>query len=874
LLALVLAHFAAALAAPALVAALGRRAFLLLAVVPAAAVAWAVAHTAEVAEGDVVTETVSWVPTLGLDLAFALGSLQWVMVLVVAGVGTLVLVYSAWYFGDDEPGLTAFAGNFVAFAGAMLGLVVADDLLLLYVFWELTTVFSYLLIGHDPTRRVSRAAGMQALVVTTFGGLVMLVGVLILGIQAGTFRVTELLSSSPSGTAVTVAVLLVLVGALTKSALFPFHFWLPAAMAAPTPVSAYLHAAAMVKAGVYLVALLAPVFVAPAWHAVLLPLGVVTMLLGAWRALRQVDLKLLLAYGTVSQLGFLLVVVSIGTYAAALAGVALLLAHALFKAALFMVVGIIDKQTGTRDLRTLSGLGRAAPLLAVVACVAGASMAGVPPLAGFVAKESVYKAVADVPLDGDPSGLGGAAGWAVLAGVVLGSALTAAYTARFLWGAFATKTDEAPAPDHTRTFHKLRGPVPAGFIAAPIVLAGLSLLVGFLGGPETTMLTPYAEEFAVPADTHAYDLALWHGLGLPLALSALSIGVGLAVFWQRQAFGRIQMALSPGWGAERGYLRMVRRVDRIAVEVTGLTQRGSVAIYLSVVLLVVVLLPGSALVAAMSPPTQVVAWDNGGQVVVTAVIVLAAVLTIRARRRLKAVLLVGVTGYGTAMLFLLHGAPDLAMTQVLVETVTLVVFVLALRRLPDYFTDRPLTSYRYVRMAIGAAVAVVVAGTMLVAAGARTAPPVSAAFPEEAVSYGGGRNIVNVTLVDIRAWDTMGEISVLVAAATGVASLVFIRTRSATIKTVSQFTPHWPADAAAARTSAATCPIRTGTCAARGSARWPPGASASPLTTSRWRTRSRSRSPRARSPGRADSCRGTRSTAISRSCASPLPASA
>ena len=206
MLALVLAHFAAALAAPALVAALGRRAFLLLAAVPAAAVAWAVAHTAEVADGDVVTETVSWVPTLGLDLAFAMGSLQWVMVLVVAGVGTLVLVYSAWYFGDDEPGLPAFAGHFVAFAGAMLGLVVADDLLLLYVFWELTTVFSYLLIGHDPTRRAARSAGLQALIVTTLGGLAMLVGILIIGVQADTFRISAILADPPSGTAVTVAV--------------------------------------------------------------------------------------------------------------------------------------------------------------------------------------------------------------------------------------------------------------------------------------------------------------------------------------------------------------------------------------------------------------------------------------------------------------------------------------------------------------------------------------------------------------------------------------------------------------------------------------------------------------------------------------------
>jgi multicomponent Na+:H+ antiporter subunit A len=245
-LALVLAHFVAAIGAPALVSVLGRRAFLLLALVPAAAVGWAVVRSGAVADSAVQTEVVRWVPTLGLDLAFAMGSLQWVMILVVAGVGALVLVYCTWYFVDEEAGLAAFAGHFVAFAGAMLGLVLADDLLLLYVFWELTTVFSYLLIGHDPTKRAGRAAGLQALIVTTFGGLAMLVGILLVGTQAGTLRITELLADPPSGATVTVAILLVLLGAVSKSALFPFHFWLPAAMAAPTPVSAYLHAAAMV----------------------------------------------------------------------------------------------------------------------------------------------------------------------------------------------------------------------------------------------------------------------------------------------------------------------------------------------------------------------------------------------------------------------------------------------------------------------------------------------------------------------------------------------------------------------------------------------------------------------------------------------------
>jgi multicomponent Na+:H+ antiporter subunit A len=779
-LALVLAHLVAAAVAPAVVRVLGRRALLLLALVPGAAVAWALTWTGPMTRSTVTTEVVGWVPTLGLDLALAMGSLQWVMVLVVAGIGAVVLVYSAWYFTDGEARLAAFAGHFVAFAGAMLGLVLADNLLLLYVFWELTTVFSYLLIGHDPARRAGRVAALQALMVTTFGGLAMLVGILVTGVEAGTFRIGELLAHPPSGPAITVAVGLVLLGAISKSAIVPFHFWLPAAMAAPTPVSAYLHAAAMVKAGVYLVALLGPAFaVVPGWHGLLLSLGLFTMLLGGWRALRQCDLKLLLAYGTVSQLGFLLVVVALGTRAAALAGLAMLVAHALFKAALFMVVGIVDRQTGTRDLRRLSGVGRTAPVLAGTALAAGLSMAGLPPLAGFVAKESVYAALLAVAQDGDGSRLDGLAGWVVLVGVVLGSTLTVAYTVRFLWGTFAVK----PAVTRSRV-----SPIPAGFLAAPVLFAAASVVLGFLGHAETTVLAPYAEGFRVGEAPS--DLALWHGFEPALALSAISLGVGLLLSWNRDAVSALQASVARRRSAERAYARLTRLLDRAAVEVTGLTQRGSVAIYLSVVLVVVVLLPGSAAVmAAVTGGHEVVPWDNPGQVVVAVIIVGAAVLTVRSRRRLKAVVLVGVTGYGTAMMFLLHGAPDLALTQVLVETVTLVVFVLVLRRLPVYFSDRPLTRGRFWRMGIGALVAGTVSGVMVLAAGARTAIPVSAGFPDEAVAFGGGRNIVNVTLVDIRAWDTLGEISVLVAAATGVASLVFLRTRIPTISRIEDLLP-------------------------------------------------------------------------------------
>ena len=766
------AHFAAAAAAPWLVRALRTRAFGVLALVPLATFLWLLSRTGDVREGNPPTETFSWVPSLDIDLAFRLGTLAWVLALIVSGIGALVLAYCAWYFDDDDPGLPVFAGTFVAFAGSMLGLVLSDDLLVLYVFWELTTVFSFLLIGSDPAKRASRQAAMQALIVTTLGGLAMLVGMLELGRQAGTYRISEILADPPSGGSTTVAVALLLVGALSKSALIPFHFWLPAAMAAPTPVSAYLHAASMVKAGVFLVALLAPGFAGtPGWHETVLGLGVATMLLGGWRALRQTDAKLLLAYGTVSQLGFLVVIFGVGTRSTALAGLGLLLAHALFKATLFLVVGIVDHQTGTRDVRTLSAVGRTAPALFAVALVGGVSMAGLPPLLGFVGKESVFAALLDVARAEDRSDLAPVAGWLVLAGVVLGSMLTVAYTARFLWGVFATKPEMPPTPFPA---------VPTGFLLAPVLLSGLTLVLGFAGGPLTRVFDPHTAQF--PAGSHDAELTLWHGLGLPLVLSLVTVLAGLALFAARHRVERLQQAVAPRWTADGGYRFVMRTVDRAAVETTGLVQRGSVAEYLVVILLVVLLLPGVAVLGALDGPVEIVRWDTPAQAVVGLVVAVAALAATRSRRRLRAVMLVGVTGYGTALLFVLHGAPDLALTQILVETTSLVVFVLVLRRLPTRFTDRPLSPRRYLRMVLGVAVGATVAAVMIVTTGSRTAEPVSVAYPEEAVEFGGGNNIVNVILVDIRAWDTLGEISVLVAAATGVASLLFLNTRRSGIR--------------------------------------------------------------------------------------------
>lgn len=431
MLALIALHFLAAAAAPVLVRMVDRKAFLILALAPLATFAWAVARAGDVtgSPDGAVTQTMSWIPSLRFDLAFQMATVNWLMVMLVSGIGALVLFYCAFYFRENDSEIWRFSGVLTAFAGSMLGLVLADDLLLMYVFWELTTVLSYLLIGHNPERKANRRAAMNALLVTTFGGLTMLIGIVIVGQEAQTYRISQIVADPPGGTAVTVAMLLILVGAVSKSALIPFHFWLPGAMAAPTPVSAYLHAAAMVKAGVYLIAVLEPAFAdIPGWRPILLTLGLLTMIVGGLRALRQYDIKLLLAYGTVSQLGFLIAMVGAGTRSAALAGLALVTAHAFFKATLFLVVGIIDRSTGTRDLRELTGLSRRMPALFVITLLAAASMAGIPPLFGFTAKEAGFNAFIDLGADLGWSG----GGWVPLFAIVVGSALTVAYTSRFV----------------------------------------------------------------------------------------------------------------------------------------------------------------------------------------------------------------------------------------------------------------------------------------------------------------------------------------------------------------------------------------------------------------------------------------------------------
>ncbi|MFI2209950.1 Na+/H+ antiporter subunit A [Streptomyces sp. NPDC020141] len=757
--ALILCHFLLAACAGPLVGRLGPRAFVVLALPPAAAAVWAAAQWGRAASGGSVGWSLPWLPDYGVWLALRLDALSLLMVLLAAGVGALVLLYCVRYFAAGTLMLGRFAGNLLAFAGAMLGLVLADDLVLLYVFWELTTVFSYLLIGHGSERKQSRRSALQALTVTAFGGLAMLVGFLMLGGAAGTYRISALVADPPApSTTVSVAVVLILLGALSKSAIWPFSLWLPNAMAAPTPVSAYLHAAAMVKAGVYLIARLAPAFAdAPPWRPLLLTLGALTMLLGGWRALRLNDLKLVLAYGTVSQLGFLTVLAGAGHRDTALAAAAMILAHALFKAPLFLVTGIVDHATGTRDLRRLSGVGRALPRVAAVAVVAGASMAGLPPLLGFAAKEAAFTALEH----------GSAAERWTLAVCVVGSALTTAYTLRFLWGAFARKPGLADTPAH---------PVDAAFLGPPAVLAAGCVVLGpgvvWLNG----LLGAYADAFPPPA--HPYSLSLWHGLGVALMLSGAAWAGGLALFAARGPVVRLSRRVA--WPtADRVFGLGLLGLERLALQVTGFFQRGSLPVYLATVLLV--LLAGQLTVLLVDRPWHGAEpprlWDSPVQGAIALLTCLAALLCLQVRRRMKAVVMAGLTGYGTALLFVVQGAPDLALTQFCVETVSLLVFVLVLRRMPVYFQETISRWRLMVRVPLALAAAAAVSVVLWVMAAARRADPAGRALVYETAHHG-VKDVVATILVEYRAWDTLGESAVLAVAAVGVTSLIYFHRRT------------------------------------------------------------------------------------------------
>jgi len=710
-----------------------------------------------VVDGDVPTAHVGWVRAIDLGMGVRLDGFAAVVAVLVAGIGALVLWFAAGYLVlDDSAATSRFAGELAMFAGVMLGLVLAADVWTLFVFWELTSVLSFLLIGLEDRSPVARAAAQRALLVTAAGGLVMLGGLICLVDAAGSADLATIVARAPTSGVAQVGLVLVLIGACSKSAQVPLHFWLPGAMAAPTPVSAYLHSATMVKAGVLVVAQLAPAFAGLGWwRPALVTVGGLTMLTGGVAALRRDDAKQSLAFGTVSQLGLLTMVFGLGGGETTAAAVVLLVAHALFKSGLFLTIGAVDHLAGSRDLRSLSGVGRQAPLLAAAAAVLTCSMIGVGPVLGFVAKEAVLTAL----VDGD--------GWVTvtLVVVVVGSVLTAAYSTRLWLGLFGTKRARARTEiDHA----------PGRALVGPVVVLAAASLAGGVGVAALRRL--FAAAVPGPhGDAHAH-LAVIPSLGVPLALSVAIVVVGGVAGWwadRRDTVpDRDAMAMTGATFGERTFARVYSGLLAGAGRLTERTQSGSLPVYLTVVFGTIVLAVAVPLLAAGASFGHPVVADSALQLVVAVATMVLAVAAARAGRRFVAVLLLGGVGQGLTVLFLMYGAPDLALTQFMIETLSIVAFLLVLRHLPRDFPAPPRSAPLALRLGLALAAGTAFAVIALVAGSGERPTDATDAVEALSLSAAGGRNVVNVTIVDFRGIDTLGEITVFGIAALGVANLI------------------------------------------------------------------------------------------------------
>lgn len=757
----VLSGFGGAIAAPWLHRVTPRYAGWIAALLPFALMIYFISLIPAVAGGEALRFSYSWVPSLGVDLSFRIDGLSLLFALLITGIGTLVLIYAGGYLAND-PMLGRMLTLLLIFMAAMLGIVTSDNLIGLFVFWELTTISSYLLIGYKHEYEKARKAALQSLLVTGIGGLALLAGIVLLGLAAGTLEISEMLTRGDVVRAHPLysgILALVLFGALTKSAQFPFHFWLPGAMEAPTPVSSYLHSATMVKAGVFLLARLNPVLGGTeAWQLLLTGFGSATMIAGAFLAVQQTDLKRILAYTTVSALGTLVTLIGIGTDDALKAAMVFTLSHALYKGALFQVAGSIDHETGTRDIAGLGGLRAAMPITAAAGMLAAISMAGLPPMFGFIAKEVQYKANLEEP---------------ILIGVaLLTNILTVVAAGLASVRVFFGQPVPTPKQAHEPPLSMQLGPV-------ALALGGLgigifSIQIGnALIGPATG---------SVIGKTKEIELLLWAGIegaaGQALALSVITLIVGIGLYRARSVFGRLAAATAPlaPWGAEGWYQRLLNGMLALATWQTRVLQNGYLRFYVGLIIATTLVLTTLTLIAgqvAFSIPAD---WADVRiyELIVALLILSATLFVIRTTSRLAAVVGLGFVGYGIALAFLLFSGPDLAITQFAVETLFAILFVLVIYRLPR-FNNLSTAGSRLRSAALAIAGGALMTILTLAALETPTELRVSEFLAENSVPQGFGRNVVNVILVDFRALDTMGELVVLGLAAIGIFALLRLR---------------------------------------------------------------------------------------------------
>ncbi len=716
----------------------------------------------EVAAGEVIRESVPWVPSLGVNFSFLLDGLSLTFALIITLVGAAVFLYAGAYM-KHYANTGRFFLSIGVFMTSMLGLVLSDNMLLMFVFWELTGISSFLLIGFDHRKESARRAALQALLVTGGGGLALLAGTILLHRVTGSVEISSFYGMSgiiTSHALYPAIAILLLFAAFTKSAQFPFHFWLPNAMEAPAPVSAYLHSATMVKAGIYLIARMNhEIGGTPLWQDTVLIAGTATMLFAALLAFGQTDLKKLLAYSTLSVLGTLVMLLGIGSELAVKAFFIYLIAHSLYKGTLFLVAGTLDHETGARDVMKLGGLRRAMPVTAVTAALASFSMMGIIPLVGFIGKETVYKAILELEY------------WGVflIAAAVAANAFIVMITLFVGFKPFWGETLLTPRPP---------GEAPLKMLIGPALLAVLGLLFGLFPGVFIAVMLQQSA-LSILSETLSLKISIWQGFNLVLLLSFVTLLLGGVLFLVRSRMPERLLALrapallKPSAWYE-GSLRLLSSLARLQ---TRLLQNGYLRNYIIVIVVTAISLASFALYRSagrfvLEPAVAVTFYE----VALAFIIVVSTVLLITSKSRLKSIVALGVLGFSIGIIFVIYGAPDVALTTFAIETLNVILFVLVLYRLPR-FLKLSRSSNRVRDSLIAGGVGVFMTLIVLYATSFELSPELKRFFAAASLPEGKGRNIVNVILVDFRALDTLGEMTVLAIAAVGIFAMLKLRTR-------------------------------------------------------------------------------------------------
>ena len=712
--------------------------------------------------GETLIQTWSWIPAIGLEFAFRLDGLALLFALLILVIGLLVIIYARYYLSSKDK-MGRFFAYLLIFMGSMLGIVLSENIIQLVVFWELTSLSSYLLISYWQHRKDAREGSLMALAITAGGGLALLAGVLMLGNIVGSYNLTDILAAGDLVRAHELylpILILILIGVFTKSAQFPFHFWLPHAMAAPTPVSAYLHSATMVKAGIFLLARFFPVLSGtPEWSWIVGGAGLITLLIGAYVALFQHDIKGLLAYSTISHLGLITLLFGFGTHMAAVAAIFHIINHATFKASLFMVAGIIDHETGSRDMRRLNGLFKYMPHTAVLAIIASAAMAGVPLLNGFLSKEMFFEQALSATTSSFVD-------WVVPILVTLAAVFAVAYSLRFIHDVFfnGEPVDLPKEPHEPPRFMK----IPVDFLVI------MCFLVGVLPMIFVAPILAIAVAGSLQTTPPEYSLAMWHGFNLPLMMSILALVLGVVVYSFRRSLFIWHEKRIAHLDARVIYHFVLNSINKLAVMVTRVFDKGSLQHAIAWIL-------GTAFVAGLIGFMSISAPILGQRellpidfvsVLAAVVLIVASIMTVVwHRQRLLSLIMIGVVGLIVSLVFVKFSAPDLALTQLSVEIVTIVLLLLALYFLPQT-SPKEINRLRISRDVIIAVLSGVGVMILVMAVLTRDFMPISEFFLANSVPGGGGTNVVNVILVDFRGTDTLGEIVVLALAGLAIFALL------------------------------------------------------------------------------------------------------